>query len=283
MTNKKKQIKIENTKHLVIQNVMDNFANFKVFLKQMTNNKKVIQTFPKLNNIINLNKEELKNELNKSSNSDYEKIMTTVHKHKIMKGGRIVAPANIEEMCKNNIHPNGNYQDPISYDDLGVDDGGEIRRILKDDNGGEYPNAYCYNESTICDGAQIKPLMNRDPMSFRSWSDAFRQDLDCEFVAPPQAVGQNIQRQGGDNVGLLYPARWIERNPELAETLTILPVTALLMAVFFFIPGWGQDILGYIGGGRRKRCKTHKHKKKRRKSTRKHKKRHKKRRRTRKR
>ena len=123
----KKQRKIENTKHMIIQNVMDNFSNFQVFLKRMANNKKVMQTFPKLNNIINLNKEELKNELNKSSNSDYEKIMTAVHKDKIMKGGRIIASKfpNIEILCKNNLQPNGKYQDPVSYEDLGVSTEGE--------------------------------------------------------------------------------------------------------------------------------------------------------------
>lgn len=314
MVNKKKQRKIENTKHMIIKNVMDNFSNFKVFLKQMANNKKVMQTFPKLNNIINLNKEELKNELNKSSNSDYEKMMTAVHKDKIMKGGRIIAPTNIESMCSNNITPNGKYQDPATWEDLGFsveeDEDGQliddrIRRILKDDvddNGKEYPNAYCYNESTICDGAKIRNQMNSDPITRRSWSTAFRQDLGCAYVPPEDedttanAFQRMHLRRGRfrwdgprDGIQVLvqddqddYPDPHRALRAALASICEDFPEAVVHLAAATAALAVGFHIIAQYFGGRRKRRKTRKHKKKRRKSTRKHKKRRKRRRRTRK-
>merc|ERR1712166_1340160 len=76
----------KNTKQLVIKNTLDNFSKFKVFLKQLSNDKKMIQAIPELNNFIKLDREEVKNELSKVPNSDYEQTLTVLKKNKKMKG-----------------------------------------------------------------------------------------------------------------------------------------------------------------------------------------------------
>ena len=99
-------------------------------------------------------------------------------------------------LSKGSLKPGGNPPRRI-------DDG--IRRILKDDvddNGKEYPNAYCYNESTICDGAKIRSQMNSDPMTRRPWSTAFRQDLGCEYDRAQENEDFSVCTEGGsDGVG----------------------------------------------------------------------------------
>jgi hypothetical protein len=202
----------KNTKQLVIKNTLDNFPKFKVFLKQLSNDKKMIQAIPELNNFIKLDREEVKNELSKIPNSDYEKTLIVLHKNKNMKGGSIVARNEISTKCKKNKEEGHEENDPIMSDPLG-DEG---VRILKDDSFGD--NAYCYNETTICDGERFRDNMRKEPYLQREWSSKFKKLLSCSsgqpeeelvfgpFGYPTNDYGGDVAAVGAGGMGLVVVA-----------------------------------------------------------------------------
>ena len=166
-----------NTKQFVIKTTIDNFSNFKVFLKKISNIKNVDKEPIKY--LKKLNQTELKELLNKIPRSGYEKIMKMIPKKKNMRGGSIILHSRRYDDCKKNTLEDFDGDDPVTNEPLG-DNGA---RIMKDDSFGD--DAYCYNDTTICDNGRIRDTMAREPYLRREWSSDFLNELAC---LPPAAA-----------------------------------------------------------------------------------------------
>jgi len=191
--------KKNNIKNITIEIVLNNFPEFKNFMKLLSN-KKFINTrklninTKKLNYLSQLDANNFEIYVNKFSDSEYENVYMEYFSmgKKSMKGGSIISEQEIFEECKKNAEEGYDKNDPLSFEYLGNND----NRIVKDDS--FEPNAYCFNETSICDNGILRQHMQEEPFTRSKWSQQFLDEIGCVNNIPLDIIDENNRGQWFD-------------------------------------------------------------------------------------